>query len=165
MSNTNSPDDPFEISHELFIIGDDPPDNISKIPNIENVSMATYEDCDKNLIGNYSYCLEAACALKGIRNLSLVAYPGTIARVNGKDKVFSVFGETIYCPGKIYKNCQNKDAFREVVARANALMCIMSAKGLTKGKGWVSDKDVVALATDIFGEPCGSEIKIYFEIV
>lgn len=162
---TQTPDDPFAPIHQKFAINKKSDYPYEPVPYLNGVSICAYDQCNAKLIGRYSYALRESCSLHGLSNLKVMIYPGTICELNGRDLIFAVQGRNIYCPGKICENYNNPKAFIEITAMANFLQCLLSVDRIEAKKGWATEKEVIQLAKNIFGEDVASEFKIFFEII
>lgn len=163
--STEAPDEPFTPIHIQCEL-----DNLKKLPfepilYLDRIAVCASENCNAKMIGIYCHALQQACSLHGLSNIKVMIYPGSICRMGKHDRVFSVSGRTIYCPGKTYENCHNTKAFMEVTMVANFLQCLLSVDRLEHGKPWAHHNDVIALANSIFGKERAEEIKIYYEII
>lgn len=162
---TECPYDPFEPIHKKFIIKNEKDVEYEQLPYLNNISFRVTQKCDAKLVGRYSYALQETASIRGLSNLKIFIYPGTICEINGHERVFAILGRTVYCPGQICENYNNPKAFIEVTAMANFLQCLLSVDRIEAGKPYVHHKDVITLAKTIFGEPISEDIKTYYEII
>ena len=132
---------------------------------LTQVNFTYYKGCDPKLIGTYADVCEAYCSPNYPKSM-IVIYPGTKVRVKNEERIAGIYGSTIMLPGMIYRGCPNKNTYREVVARANALLCLISLPRILRGQDWANEKTVVSVAKDIYGDERGgiaNEIQMHFE--
>ena len=134
---------------------------------LTRVKFAYYKECDAKLVGIYADACEAYCSPNYPKSIICV-YPGTKVRILQDERVAGIYGSTILLPGLIYDGCPNKNTYREIVARANALLCLISLPRLLKNQDWANEKTVVSVAKDIYGDERGGladEIKMHFDFL
>lgn len=156
---------PLDVIHEVYEIKEGDTPQTSRVDGTSNTFFAVYPKCDNKLVGGYAWATEEVCRLTGLDGIKVIVYPGTMARVNGTERIVAIYGNMILLPGKIYEGCPNKDGYREVVARANVLLSLLSVERLAENKGWAHEKEVIAMAREVFGDECASEVKMHFEFL
>ncbi len=158
----------FKIDHVVFDFANDKRQFHEKVGGtLTQVKFTYYKGCDPGLVGIYADACEAFCS-PSYPNSIIVVYPGTKVRIMNEERVAGIYGSTILLPGMIYRGCPNKNGYREVVARANALLCLLSLPRILKGKDWASENHVVSVAKDIYGDERGGiadEIKMHFNFL
>jgi len=157
-----------KIDHIVFDLKSDKRKYCEKVGGtLTQVRFTYYKDCDAKLVGTYADVCEAYCSPNYPESM-IVIYPGTKVKINKDERVAGIYGSTILLPGIIYKGCPNKNGYRDVVARANALMCLISLPRLLNHQDWSSEKTVVSVAKDIYGEERGGiadEIAMHFDFL
>lgn len=156
---------PFEIIHDVYEVKEGDTPQTAKVNRTSGTYFSCYPHCDNRLVGNYAWATEEVCRITGLDNISVIVYPGTMAKVYGLERIVAIYGKAIFLPGKIYESCPNKNGYREVVARANAILSLLSVKRLSENKGWAEPKEVVEMAREIFGDDCASEVKMHYEFL
>lgn len=163
--STEAPDDPFAPQHIRYVIDKNTNYKFEPVPYLNKIGLFAHDNCTAKMVGIYCYALQEGCSLRGFSDINVLIYPGSICEINGQDRVFAVSGRTIYCPGKVYENCNNPKAYQDVVVVANFLQCLLSVDRIKQGKAWAPHKDVIALAKNIFGKDRAEDIKFYYRFV
>lgn len=156
---------PLEIIHQVYEIKEGDDTQTAKVAGTKSSYFSCYPHCDNRLIGNYAYATEEVCRITGLDGVRVIVYPGTMARVSGLERIVAICGSKIFLPGKIYEGCPNKNGYREVVARANVILSLLSIGRLAENKGWANPKEVAEMARLVFGNECGDEVKMHFEFL
>lgn len=158
----------FKIEHVVFDYANDKRQFHEMVGGtLTQIRFSYYKACDPKLIGIYADVCESFCS-KSYPESMIVIYPGTKVRIKNEEKIAGIYGSTIFLPGLIYPGCQNKNAYREVVARANALLCLISLPRLLRKQDWANEKIVVSVAKDIYGDDPGGiadEIKMHYDFL
>ena len=157
-----------KIDHVVFDFANDKRRFQEKVGGtLTQVKFAHYKGCDPLLVGTYADVCEAYCSPNYPKSIICV-YPGTKVRIMNEERIAGIYASTILLPGLIYPGCPNKNTYREVVARANALLCLISLPRLLRNQDWAKEKTVVSVAKDIYGDERGGiadEIAMHFDFL